>query len=581
MERLNLRPTHKVVLNYYEALRQFKKLGVTHEGAVRSAFQYLLASCGNKFGWKLVPEWSIKRDRGHALRVDGALVDEYRLTHGFWEAKDSHDDLGKEVKKKLTAGYPQNNIIFQAPERAILWQNGRSVLDLDITEPVALVEIVRRFFDYSLPEYEDWNDAVSHFQNQVPELGRALAELIKEEEKSNARFRAAFDDFLALCRQSINPNLSAQAVEEMLIQHLLTERIFRTVFNNPDFTRRNVIAVEIEKVIDALTSQSFSREGFLKSLERFYKAIDSTAKTIEDFSQKQLFLNTVYEKFFQGFSVKVADTHGIVYTPQPIVNFMVRSVADILQKEFGKSLSSLDVHILDPFVGTGNFIVHIMQEIKKTALTQKYHNELHCNEVMLLPYYIASMNIEHEFFESTGSYESFDGICLVDTFELAEAQQISFFSTENTARVERQKSAPIRVVIGNPPYNAWQLNENDNNKNRKYKVMDKRVAETYAKDSKATNKNALSDPYVKAFRWASDRIGDEGIVAFVSNNSLIESLAFDGMRKHLEQDFDAIYVLDLGGNVRKNPKLSGTTHNVFGIQVGVSINIFVRKRAAA
>lgn len=149
---------------------------------------------------------------------------------------------------------------------------------------------------------------------------------------------------------------------------------------------------------------------------------------------------------------------------------------------------------------------------------------------------------------------------------------------ENTARVARQKESPITVVIGNPPYNIGQLNENDNNKNRKYKVMDKRVAETYAKDSKATNKNALSDPYVKAIRWASDRIGDEGIVAFVTNNSFLEQIAFDGMRKNLEADFDEIYVLDLGGNVRKNPKLSGTTHNVFGIQVGVSINIFVRKR---
>ena len=576
MERLNLKPTHKPVQNYYEALRQFKTIGVSHEGAVRSAFQTLLEHCGRQFGWKLVPEWPVKRDRAHSLRVDAALVDEFRLTHGFWEAKDSHDDLGKEVKKKLTAGYPQNNIIFQAPERGILWQDGRSVLDVDMTEPVALVEIIKQFFNYTPPEYEDWNDAVTHFQNQVPELGRALAELIKHEEKSNPRFRAAFDDFLALCRQSINPNLSAQAVEEMLIQHLLTERIFRTVFNNPDFTRRNVIAAEIEKVIDALTSQSFSRDGFLQSLDRFYKAIDSTAKTIDDFPQKQLFLNTVYEKFFQGFSVKVADTHGIVYTPQPIVNFMVRSVEDILQKEFGKSLSSPDVHILDPFVGTGNFIVHIMQAIKKTALAQKYHNELHCNEVMLLPYYIASMNIEHEFYERTGNYETFEGICLVDTFELAEAKQISFFSTENTARVERQKRSPIKVVIGNPPYNLRQLNENDDNKNRKYKVMDKRVTDTYAKDSKASNKNALSDPYVKAIRWASDRIGAEGIVAFVSNNSFLEQIAFDGMRKHLESDFDSIYVLDLGGNVRKNPKLSGTTHNVFGIQVGVSVNLFVR-----
>lgn len=580
MEKLNLKPTHKPIQNYYDALRQFKTIGVSHEGAVRSAFQTLLEHCGRQFDWKLVPEWSIKRDRAHSLRVDGALVDEFRLTHGFWEAKDSQDDLGKEVKKKLTAGYPQNNIIFQAPERAILWQNGRSVLDVDITEPVALVEIAKQFFDYTPPEYEDWNDAVTHFQNQVPELGRALAELIKQEEKSSPRFRGAFDDFLALCRQSINPNLSGQAVEEMLIQHLLTERIFRTVFNNPDFTRRNVIASEIEKVIDALTSQSFSRDGFLQSLDRFYKAIDSTAKTIDDFSQKQEFLNTVYEKFFQGFSVRVADTHGIVYTPVSIVNFMVRSVEDILQKEFGKSLSSPDVHILDPFVGTGNFIVHIMQAIKKTALAQKYHEELHCNEVMLLPYYIASMNIEHEFFDLVGNYELFEGICLVDTFELAEGSQatLSFMTPENTARVERQKASPIRVIIGNPPYNAKQLNENDANKNRRYKAMERLITESYAKDSKATLVNTLSDPYVKAIRWASDRIEGEGIVAFVTNNSFVNEIAFDGMRKHLAESFDEIYILNLGGNVRKNPKLSGSTHNVFGIQIGVSINLFVRKR---
>jgi predicted helicase len=257
---------------------------------------------------------------------------------------------------------------------------------------------------------------------------------------------------------------------------------------------------------------------------------------------------------------------------------MVRSVEDILQKEFGKSLGSPEVHILDPFVGTGNFIVHIMQEIKKTALTQKYHNELHCNEVMLLPYYIASMNIEHEFYERTGNYETFEGICLVDTFELAEEKQISFFSTENTARVERQRRSPIKVIIGNPPYNAKQLNENDNNKNRKYKAVNKRVSETYARDSKATLKNKLNDPYIKAIRWASDRIGEEGVVALVTNNSFLDDDPFDGVRKHLAKDFDSILILDLGGNVWRNPKLSGTTHNVFGIKVGVSINFFVRKR---
>ena len=580
MQKLNLKPNHKPVLAYYEALGKFQHISITHETAVRSAFQYLLESCARQFSWTLVPEWEIKRAKQRSVRVDGALVDAFRLAHGYWEAKDEKDDLAKEVKKKFAVGYPKDNILFQAPERAILYQNGKQVLDEDISNGETLVQTLTEFFGYLPPAYEQWEAAVEHFQTEVPKLAEAVKELIEKERKSNPKFIQAFTDFYELCRQSINPNLSEYAVEEMLIQHLLTERIFRTVFHNTDFTHRNVIAAEIEKVINALTSRAFSRDEFLKSLERFYKAIETTASTIEDFSQKQHFLNAVYEKFFQGFSIKVADTHGIVYTPQPIVNFMVKSVEEILQKEFSKSLSSKDVHILDPFVGTGNFLVRVMQEIKKTSLEHKYKNDLHCNEVMLLPYYIASMNIEHEYFEATGSYEAFEGICFVDTFELAESQQASFafMSPENTQRVERQKRSPITVIIGNPPYNTAQVNENDNNKNRKYKVMDKRVSETYAKDSNATLLNKLSDPYVKAIRWASDRIGNEGIVAFVTNNSFIEQIAFDGIRKHIEQDFDEIHILDLGGNVRKNPKLSGTTHNVFGIQVGVSVNLLVKKK---
>ena len=367
----------------------------------------------------------------------------------------------------------------------------------------------------------------------------------------------------------------------MLIQHLLTERIFRTVFSNSEFTRRNVIAREIETVITALMSHAFSREDFLHSLDPFYVAIERTAATIDDFSQKQGFLNTVYEQFFQGFSVEIADTHGVVYTPQPIVDFMVRSVEEILGTEFNRSLSDSGVHIIDPFVGTGNFIVRTMREIRPTGLENKYQSELHCNEVMLLPYYIASMNIEHEFYEATGDYQPFEGICLVDTFDLAENRQLPLFALDNTRRVEEQKEEPMFVIIGNPPYNVGQVKENDNNKNRKYPTMDSRVRETYAKDSTASNKNKLSDPYVKAIRWASDRIGEEGVVAFVTNNGFLDGVAFDGMRKHLADDFDAIYILDLSGNVRKNPKLSGTTHNVFGIQVGVSINFFIKRRGNA
>ena len=293
-------------------------------------------------------------------------------------------------------------------------------------------------------------------------------------------------------------------------------------------------------------------------------------------------MNTVYEKFFQGFSVKVADTHGIVYTPQPIVQFMVRSVQEILRHEFGPSLSDQDVHIIDPFVGTGSFIVRIMREMQKSRLPYKYANELHCNEVMLLPYYIASMNIEHAYCDLTGTYQSFEGICLVDTFELAEGKQFQLLTEENTARVRRQQSAPIFVIIGNPPYNAGQVNENDNNKNRPYPAIDGRVSRTYGRASEATLLRKLNDPYVKAIRWASDRIGDEGIVAFVTNSSFVAETTFDGMRKHLLQDFNSIYVLDLKGNVRKDSMRGGIPigeqHTVFGLaaMVGVAVTFFVK-----
>ncbi len=586
MTTLNLKPTHKPVKAYYESLQRFESIGVSHETAVRSAFQTLLEYCGRQFDWILVPEHSMtppdksgsRRAKNRRIVVDGALIDTFQLPHGYWEAKDIHDDLPSEVLRKFEKGYPRDNILFQTPHRALLWQNNQQILDADLTDPTQLIQTLETFFSHRPQEYTEWEEAVAQFKDRVPALGNGLAELIEKERGANREFTAAFAAFHEKCRQSINPNLSEAAVEEMLIQHLLTERIFRTVFSNSEFTRRNVIAREIETVITALMSHAFSREDFLRSLDPFYIAIERTAATIDDFSQKQGFLNTVYEQFFQGFSVEVADTHGIVYTPQPIVDFMVRGVEEILQTEFNRSLSDSGVHIIDPFVGTGNFIVRTMREIRPTALEDKYRTELHCNEVMLLPYYIASMNIEHEFYEATGDYQPFEGICLVDTFDLAENRQLPLFALDNTRRVEEQKETPMFVVIGNPPYNVGQVNENDNNKNRKYPTMDARVAETYAKDSTATNKKALADPYIKAIRWSSDRIGDEGVIAFVTNSGFLDGVAFDGIRKHLADDFDVIYILNLSGNVRKNPKLSGTTHNVFGIQVGVSINFFVKTR---
>ena len=564
----------RAIDHYYQELAAYHEKKVTHETAVRSAFQSLLSAFAQSANWVLIPEQTLANGK----RPDGTLRDSFNLPRGYWEAKDTKDDLVTEIRKKITIGYPTMNTIFEDTRRAVLYQNSKPVLEADLTRPKELTSVLDSFFHYAAPDIATFEHAVEDFKESIPDLAQGLLERIKEEHTKNKVFVTAFRSFLDLCRTSLDPNMSRETVDEMLVQHLLTERLFRTIFNNPDFTRRNVIAAEIEKVIQVLTSRAFDRNEFARKLDRFYIAIENAAKNLDDWSEKQHFLNTVYERFFQGFSTKQADTHGIVYTPQEIVDFMCASVDVILKREFGSSLSTPGVQILDPCVGTGNFIVNLIQKhISGGSLASKYENDLFCNEIMLLPYYIASLNIEHAYYERVGQYKPFEGIAFADTLNLAEGKQLSFFVEENTERIEHERQAQIMVVIGNPPYNVGQVNENDNNKNRRYPVIDGRIRETYVKDSKATLHTKLYDAYVKFFRWATDRLGNrDGIICLVTNNSFIDQIAFDGMRKHLLKDFNLIYHLDMHGNVRKNPKLSGTTHNVFGIQVGVGITIAVR-----
>ena len=577
---LNIKPTHKPITTYYAELRQYTKLGAQHEGAVRVAFQNLLQHYATLRGLTLICEKTRTTPNGNHIRIDGEIVTDFGLIFGHWEAKDLLDELSHEAQQKLTTGYPAKNIIFQTPHRAILYQNGALVLDLDITDRQNLIHLLQTFFAYTEENLAEWDAAVDTFQDTIPELGAKLETLIQTERQHTAAFREAFAHFHQQCRDAINPNLAEAEVERMLAQHLMTERIFRTVFDNPDFTQRNIIAQEIEKVIRVLTRHALNRNQFLKSLDGFYEAVENTARTLTDFSQKQDFLNTLYQRFFQDFSVKDADRHGVVYTPQPIVDFMVNSVQHILKTHFGKSLADTGVHIIDPFVGTGNFIVRLMQDIPGIALDKKYKGELHCNEVMLLPYYIASMNIEHAYYEKMGRYEPFKHICFVDTFDtfgLMDAPNqtgnFAFLTAENTLRVQEQKDTPMFVVIGNPPYNAGQANENDNNKNRPHEAVDNRVRATYAAASTAQLKNKLYDPYVKSLRWASDKIGPEGIIALITNNSFLDAEMFDGMRQCLVEEFDTLYLLNLGGNIRKGQPGDS---NVFGIQVGVSINFLVK-----
>ena len=460
--------------------------------------------------WTLIPELTI----ANGARPDGVLRDTSLFYRGYWEAKDTRDDLDAEIVKKIARGYPTTNIIFEDTRRAILYQNGRRVFEADLHVPRKLADLLQLFFGHEEAEVERFEQAVEVFRQRIPDLARELQALIARERQTTATFRAAFQSFYQLCQGAVDPKISEAAVEEMLVQHLLTERLIRIIFNNPDFTRRNIIAAEIEKVIAALTAHAFNRNDFLKSLDPYYLAVEQAAALAangEDaWADRQRFLNMVYERFFQGFSVRQADTHGIVYTPQEIVDFMVASVDAVLKREFGmpEGLGQPGVKILDPATGTGNFVVNILRRIPARYLRQKYTDDLFCNEIMLLPYYIACLNVEHAYYERTGEYLPFEGACFADTLDMAEnvakssggehivARPFMMMTEANTARVEREQAAEVVVVIGNPPYNVGQENENDNNKNRKYPVLDQRIRETYVKDSQATSSSKSYDAYV-------------------------------------------------------------------------------------
>ncbi|MHB9038862.1 MAG: N-6 DNA methylase, partial [Armatimonadota bacterium] len=314
--------------NYYATLSDLRSKGGVNELHLRPAFHNLLVSVSKRVGWTLVPEQRLANGRV----PDGTLRDEFLLPRGYWEAKDTADDLSVEIKKKIDAGYPLSNIIFEDTHHAVLYQDGQRRLEVDLTQIQQVTDLLHAFTTHAEPDIEQFEQAVAEFKARIPELAQGVLEIIARQRQENKRFVAAFSAFYELCKSALDPRISEAQIDEMLVQHLLTERLFRTVFDNQDFTRRNAIASEIENVIDALTSRAFNRAAFLKSLDRFYVAIENKARGLANFSDKQHFLNVVYERFFQGFAVKQADTMGIVYTPQEIVDFMCASVEEVLQR---------------------------------------------------------------------------------------------------------------------------------------------------------------------------------------------------------------------------------------------------------
>lgn len=370
---------------------------------------------------------------------------------------------------------------------------------------------------------------------------------------------AAFEKFLDELRSNINPGVTKTNAIDMLAQHLITKPVFDALFAGYDFSTKNPVSQTMQNMLDILGDQALGKE--VETLESFYASVRVRAEGIDNHEGRQKVITELYEKFFKTALPKTADAFGIVYTPIPVVDFILRATNQALQRHFDTSLSAPGVQIIDPFTGTGTFIVRLLQSglIKPEDLLRKYTSELHANEIVLLAYYIAAVNIEAAFHQQhQGDYIPFDGIVLTDTFQLAEDAE-SFDAEmfpENNKRVKRQKAQDIRVIVGNPPYSAGQTSQNDGNRNQAYPALDKRIEQTYAARSTATNKNSLYDSYIRAIRWASDRLATEGVVCFVSNGGYIDGNTADGLRKTLTDEFSTIYCYNLRGNQRTAGELS-------------------------
>lgn len=432
--------------------------------------------------------------------------------------------------------------------------------------------------------WENWS-------KKVGLIAKKFIERISKLVSTVPAIKSEFDIFVKGLQNNLNPSVDEGQAIEMLAQHLISQPVFDALFADYNFVNNNAVSHSMHKMIEQLETVG----GFEKDtteLESFYESVRVNVGNIDNLEGKQTIIKNLYEKFFKGAFPLTVEKLGIVYTPVECVDFIIHSVNDILKREFNTSLSDENVHILDPFTGTGTFITRLLQSglIKPEDMERKYRNEIHCNEIVLLAYYIADVNIEAVYHDlmKPDHYVNYDGICLTDTFQLAETKQQSLsqeFFKENSEGVLRQKKAPIRVIIGNPPYSIGQKSANDNAANMTYPVLDKRVSDTYAAKSSANLTKALYDSYIKAFRWATDRIADNsdgGIVAFISNGSWLDGNAQDGFRACLESEFTDIYVLNLRGNQRTSGELSRKEGGkIFGggSRTPITITILVKNPA--
>lgn len=404
-----------------------------------------------------------------------------------------------------------------------------------------------------------------YWENWAKEIGLIAHKFIERISKliQSGIHKKAFNEYLKGLQRDLNPSVDAAQAIEMLAQHIITRPVFDALFADYQFVNNNAVSRSMQRMIDLLQEQAFEKDTEI--LDKFYKSVRMNVGGIDNLEGKQTIIKNLYEKFFKGAFPLTVEKLGIVYTPVECVDFIIRSVDDILKAEFNTSLTAQNVHILDPFVGTGTFITRLLQSglIHPEDMERKYLNEIHCNEIVLLAYYIADVNIESVFHEiiRRKTYLPYSGICLTDTFQLAEKKHNELFTEffqDNSKRVKKQMATHVKVIAGNPPYSIGQKSANDNAQNTVYPAMEKRLSETYTKRSLAGLSKSTYDSYVKAFRWASDRIpqNEGGIVAFISNGAWLDGIGQDGMRRCIEEEFTSVYVLNLRGNQRTSGELS-------------------------
>lgn len=544
---------------------------------VQSVGRVMRKSPGKKYGYIIIPV-VVPSDMEASKALDDN--DRFKVVWTVLNALRAHDDRFNATVNKI-------ELNKKKPDQIIIGTGSLGGDDEEYSSKEEQEAATKKFHEQLTIQFEELQNAV--FAKMVLKVGdrvywekwakdvaviaqrqiERITHLITDDEKH----RAEFEHFLDGLRRNINPAISQTQAIEMLSQHVITKPVFEALFEGYSFVSNNPVSKSMQNMLDLLESQSLDKDS--ETLQRFYDSVRKRASGIDNAEGKQRIIIELYDKFFKTAFPKMVEQLGIVYTPVEVVDFIIHSVNDVLKQEFGRTLSDENIHVLDPFTGTGTFMTRLLQSglIEKKDLERKYRNELHANEIVLLAYYIAAVNIENAFHDQLGedsSYEAFEGIVLTDTFQMSEVDEASGLSSDmfpqNSERAMKQKKAPLRVIIGNPPYSVGQKSANDNAQNQKYEKLDSRISETYAALTSATNKNSLYDSYLKAFRWGTDRLDENGgVLAFVSNGAWIDGNSTEGFRKSIENEFSSVWVFNLRGNARSSGTLrQKEAGNVFG-----------------